>query len=176
MGVQRGVEVARGVVAEGGDDGLLAAGAHHAPGLLVLHPGLGDVLLEPGEGAPHRPVVGVDDAHIAADERRQGDRFRGREGEVAARTVRDLTVLAAAPELAPGAVRHPAFEHRPERLGIDRAFEAGLGRARSGPGAGVTVAGIVLRVIAVALVVGDALGGRGQSADRGDHARTRLRS
>ena len=62
MGMERRVEVARGVVAEGGDDGLLLAGAHHTAGLRILHPGLGDVLLEPGERARDGPVVGVDDA------------------------------------------------------------------------------------------------------------------
>ena len=175
MGVERRVEVARGVVAEGGDDGLLVAGAHHAAGLRILHAGLGDVPLEPGEGARDGPVVGVHDAGIAADQADERDRFGGREGEVAARPVRYLAVFPDAPETLPGPVGHMAFEHGAEDLGLDRAFEAELGRAAAGPGAGVAVLGIVLRVVAVALVVARPLRRRGDGADRGHHVRSRRR-
>ena len=75
------------------------------------------------------PVVGLDDARIAADECGERDRFRGREGEVAAGAVLAFAVLAHAPELAPGPVRHDAFEHPPESVRIDRPLEPGLGRA-----------------------------------------------
>ena len=44
-------------------------------------------------------VVGVDDALVAADERRDRDRLRRREREVAAGPVRDLAVRAAPAEL-----------------------------------------------------------------------------
>ena len=104
MGVGRRVEVARGVVAEGGDDGLLLPGPVHAPGLRslpgtgsgVLHPCLGDVLLKPGERVRDGPVVGIDHAGVAAGQAGKRDRFRGREGDVAARPVRYLAVLAFA--------------------------------------------------------------------------------
>ena len=112
-------------------------------------PGLGDVLLEPAERARDGPVLGVDHAGVAADERGEGDRFRGREGEVAAGAVQDLPVLAAPAELGARAVRHLAFEDRPEGAGIDRARQPELFRAPAGPGARLLVLRIVLRVVAV---------------------------
>ena len=64
VGVERRVEVARGVVAERRDHRLLVPGARHAPGLRVLHAGLGDVLLEPGQRARDGPVMGLGHAHL----------------------------------------------------------------------------------------------------------------
>ena len=170
--MERGIEVAGSIVAEGGDDRLLAAGADHAAGLGVLHPGLGDVLLEPGEGARNRPVVGVDHAGVAADQRGEGDGFRGREGEVPAGTVLDASVLAAPAQLGTRAVRHLAFEQRAEGAGIDRPRQPELFRPLARPGARFPVLGIVLGVVAVALVVARALGRGGDGPDRGDHLRS----
>ena len=68
MRMELRIEVAGSVVAEGGGDRLLAAGADHASGLRVLHPSLDGVALDPGEGASHRPVVGGDDPAVAADQ------------------------------------------------------------------------------------------------------------
>ena len=118
--VELRVEIARGVVAEGGRDHPLPAGAHQPSrrrGLPrtrsgVLHPGLDRVLLDPGKRCRDRPVVRVDDAAVAADERGQRDRLRGREGDVAARPVHELPVRVAAPELAPGGRRAPCLRAR----------------------------------------------------------------
>ena len=128
MAVQLGIEVARGVVPEGGGDDLLVADAPHLPGLRILHAGLGRVLLDPGEGRRHGAVVGVDDAVVAAHQGGNRDGFRGREGQVAARAVQDFAVLAAAPEPCVRAVRHPAFEDRLEGFGVDRTLQAELFR------------------------------------------------
>ena len=118
MGVKLRIEVPRGVVPERGGDDLLVAGAHHAPGLRVLHAGLGRVPLDPVERRRDGAVVDVDDTLVAADQGGEGDGFRGGEGEVAAGTVEDLAVLAAPPELGSGPVWHLAFEHRAERVRI----------------------------------------------------------
>ena len=48
MGVEQGVHVARGVVPEGRDDGLLIPRADHPSCPGVAHAGLGDVPLDPG--------------------------------------------------------------------------------------------------------------------------------
>ena len=183
MGVERRIEVARGVVPEGGDDRLLAAGADHASGLRilprtrsgVLHPGFRDMAFDPVEGAPDGAVVGLDDAPVAADQGGQGDRLRRAEGEVAAGPMVERAVLSHPAQPPAGAVRDAAFENRPERLGIDRTFEAEACGALSGPGAGGPVPGIVPGIVAVALVVARPLGGRGDGADRGDHVRSRPR-
>ena len=66
------------------------------------------------------------------------------------------TLPSSTPRKASGSTG--TFE--PERLG-----------ALAGPGAGLAVGGIVARVVAVLLVVGDALRGRADGADGGDHLR-----
>ena len=175
MAMQLRIEIARRVVAEGGGDDLLVADAPHLPGFRILHAGLGGVLLDPGERCRHGAVVRLDDALVAADQRSDGDRLGRGEGEVAAGTMVDLPVLAAPPEPRVRAVRHLAFEHRPEGVGVDRALQPELLRAPAGPGAGVAMLGIVLRVITVALVVGRALGRRGKRADRQHVRATRSR-
>ena len=166
MGVELGVEVARGVVPEGGGHDLLPVDARHLPRLWILHAGFGGVLLDPGKGCRDGAVVGVHDARVAADERGDGDGFRSAEGQVAAGTVQDLAVLAAAPEPGVGAVRHPSFENGPEGVRIDRTLQSELFGALAGPGARLAVLGVVLRIVAVALVVPRALGGGGQRPDR----------
>ena len=121
--------------------------------------------------------MGVDDARIAADQRREGDGFGGAEGQVAAGTVLELAgpgrspVFADASEPLAGAVGHTAFEDRLEGVGVDRTFEAELSGTLAGPGAGLPVLYVVLRVVSVALVVGRPLFRRGDGADRGDHVR-----
>ena len=145
-----------------------------AAGLGVLHPGLGDVLLEPRQRARDGPVMGIDDARVAADERGQGNGFRGREGEVAAGAVLDATVLAAPPELG--------CPSRPARLPSSTALKIfgstgpvspSSSAPLAGPGAGVPVRGIVPGVVAVLLVVARALGRGGDGPDRGHHLRSR---
>ena len=171
VGMKRGVEVAGSVMPERRDHRLLVARTRHAAGFRVLHPGLGGVLLEPVERAADGAVVGVDHARVAADQRRERDGFGGAEGQVAAGTVVELSVVPHASEPLAGAVGHAAFEDRPEGVGIDRSVEAEPGRAAPGPGAGLPVLYVVLRVVSVAFVVGSALLGRGDGADRGDHVR-----
>ena len=151
---------------------LLIALAHQIAGLRVLEPRLDRVPLDPGKRRLDGPVMGVDDAPVAADQRGERDGLGGREGDVAPGTVDELAVPVPAPEFAPGAVRHLAFEHGPEDVRIDRTFEAELARAPAEPGARLPVLRIVLHVVAVLLVVGDALRGRGDGADRGDHVST----
>ena len=66
MGVELGIEIARGVVAEGGDHGLLASGTDHAAALGIHRPGLDGVVLDPGEGSAHGGVMCRDDPLVAA--------------------------------------------------------------------------------------------------------------
>ena len=169
MGVELRVEVARGVVSEGRGDHLLATGANHAPGFGVLETGLDGIALDPVDCARDRPVVRFDDAPVATDERNERNRLRRRQRHVTAGAVLDIAFAIDAPELAPFAVRYLAGEHVFERLRIDFAHKAQLIRALAGPGARRLVIGIVLRVVAVALVVGDALGRRGDGADGRHH-------
>ena len=77
MGVKQGIQIAGGVVPEGGGDRLLVSGADHATRLRILHPGLGHIPLDPGQGAPDGPVVGLDDADVAADQGNEGDGLGG---------------------------------------------------------------------------------------------------
>ena len=102
-----------------------------------------------------------------AKSRGERDRLRGREGDIAPGTVLDVAVLVPLPQLRP--VRHLAFEHRPEGLRVDRAGEAERVRALARSGAHGLVRGIVLRVVAVALEIADALRRRGDFADRSYH-------
>ena len=172
MRVELGVEVARDLVAEGGDHRLLVSGAHHAAAVCIHRPGLDHVLLDPGEGPLHGGVVGGDDPRVAADQGRDGYGLGRREGHVPAGAVVDRTVPQPAAEPAARAVRHGAFEDIAEDVGIDRPGEPQSVCALARPGAGFPMRRIFLRVVPVALVVGDALGGRGDSADGGDHVRT----
>ncbi len=81
VGMKLGIEVARGVVAEGGGDDLLVAHPRHPAGIGslprtrsgVLHPGLGGVFLDPGQRRRHGAVVRLDDALVAAHQRGDGD-------------------------------------------------------------------------------------------------------
>ena len=163
MRVQLGVEVARGIVAEGRGHHLLAAHADHGPRRLVLHPGPDSVLLDPREGPAHRPVMRLDDAPVATYHREQRDRLWRREGDVAAGAMMELPVLAAAPELRP--VRHLALEDPAEGVRIDRPREPEGRRTLARPAARFPVRRVVLGVIAVALVVAGTLGGRRDLAD-----------
>ena len=168
VGMELGIEIARGLVGEGGDRRLLVPGTDHAARLGVLHPGLDNALLDPGEGPPHRPAVGLRDAGVAADQRGEGDGLRRGEGQVASRPVVEAAVLVPAAEPVSGPVRDLSRQHGLEYVGIDGTLEPERLGALAGPGAGLLVGGIVLGVVAVALVVADALGGRGDGAD-GDH-------
>ena len=172
MAVELRIEVARRVVAERGGDHLLPALADHPARRRVLHPGLGGVALDPGKRRLHGTVVDVGHAGVAADQRGQRDRLRGREGDVAAGAVEQLAVAVAAPELAPGAVGHLAFQDGAEDVRVDRTLEPERVGALACPGARLPVLRIVPGVVAVLLVVGDALGGRGDGADRGHHVRS----
>ena len=169
MGMELRVEVARGLVSEGGDDRLLVAGADHAPRLRVLHAGLDDVPFDPSEGALHRFVVSGDDAAIAADQGGERDRLGRGEGEVASGTVMDVALPVPASETIARSVGHLSREYVLERVRVDGTFEAERLGALAGPGAGVAVGGVVPGVVAVAFVVGHALRRRGDGADRDDH-------
>ena len=115
---------------QGGYYGLLFAHADHAAAPRVLHPRLGRVPLEPVERAPDRPVVGLHDALVVADERSQGDGLESRKRQVTVRMVVDPAVPRPAAEPPLGAVRHHALQHRLECAGVDRAFKAELGCSR----------------------------------------------
>ena len=77
----------------------------------------------------------------------------------------DLPVLV--PLVRVRAVRHLAFKHGLEGVGIDRTRKSQILRAPARPGARLPVGAIGLRVVAVLSVVGYALRGRGDHADRG---------
>ena len=113
--------------------------------------------------------MGIDDAGIAADQRGQRDRLGRGEGEVAAGTVMDFSVLAPAAELAVRPVGHLSLQNRLERIGIDRAFQAEFGRAPARPGTRLAVGGVVLRIVSILFVVAGALGRCSHRSDRGDH-------
>ena len=117
MGVELRVEIARGLVGEGGDHRLLLPGADHPFAVWILHPGLDGAPLDPGERSLHGPAVGLGDADVTAHQRGQRDGFRRGQREVAAGTVDDLAVLAGTAEARP--VRHPALEDRGEDVRID---------------------------------------------------------
>ena len=174
MGMQLGIEVARSVVAESRGHHLLVTCADHRTRRLVLDPGPDGVLLDPGEGLPHRLVVRVHDPPVAAHHRYERDRLRRRERDVAAGAVPDLPVRPPAAELRP--VRDPALEDPPEDIRIDRTREPERLGALAGPAAGLAVCRVVLRVVAVPLVVARTLRRRGDDADRGDHYRRPFRA
>ena len=114
-------------------------------------------------------VVGIDHTSIATDERDEGDGLRSRESEVAAGPVKAVAVPVHAAELPAGSIGHLAFEDRLEDVRIDGAGKAERFGALAGPGAGFPVGGIVPGVVAVALIVSDALRRRGDGPDRDDH-------
>ena len=159
-------------MAEGGDHRLLVSGAHHAAAVCIHRPGLDDVLLHPLERLAHRGVMGGDDARVAADQSRNGYGLGRRKGDVPAGAVVDRAVPEPAAKPAARAVRHGAFEDAAEVVGIDGPGEPQSLRTLARPGAGLPVRRVIRRVVPVTLVVGDALGGRGDRADGGDHVRT----
>ena len=167
--MEQGVHVARGVVPEGRDHHLLIACTDDPSCPGVAHAGLGDVPLDPREGARDSPVVGLYHARIASHECEKGNGFRGREGEVASGPVMDAAVLAPAPEPASRAVGHLSFQHRAEDVRVDRAREAEFLGALSRPGARLLMRRVVLRIVAVPLVIGRPLRRGGDGADRCDH-------
>ena len=166
VGVKLRIEIARGVMAERGDDRLLSAGADHAAGLRILHPRLDGMALGPGECALHGRVMGGDDPPVAADQGGERDGLRRGEGEVATGPVMKVAVPVLAAELSARPVGHLARKHVLEEIGIDGARQPQRLGASAGPDARFPVLGIVLRVVAVAFVVGDALRRRGDGADR----------
>ena len=97
----------------------------------------------------------------------QRDRFRRRQGDVAARPVMDVAVPVAAAELPP--VRRLAFEDRGEGVGIDRTGKPERRRAPASPSARFLVSRVILGVIPVALVVARTLRRRGDLANRRYH-------
>ena len=163
------VEVPRRVLPEGRRDHPLAARADHRAGGRVAHPRLDGVRLDPVQRRRHRPVVRLDDAVVAADQRHQRHRLGRAQRHVAAGAVDDVPADLPTPEPTPA--RNLAFEHRPEALGIDRPGEAQGLRAPARLGAGIEMRGIVLRVVAVPLEAGHALRRRGDLADGRYHRR-----
>ena len=111
--VQHRVQVSGCVMPERGNHRFLVACPDHPPGCGVLQPGLGGVLLEPGQALSDRLVVGVDDAGVAADERGERHGFRRGESYVPSRAVLERAALARAPQAPPGPVRHRAFQAPP---------------------------------------------------------------
>ena len=116
--------------------------------------------LDPGQRALDGPVMGLDDAPVAADQRRERDGFGGREGEIAPGPVLQGPIGSPASELPSGAVGRLALQHRLEEVRIDRAGEAEVLRALAGPGARFPVGRVVPGVVAVPLVIGDRPGPR----------------
>ena len=75
VGVELRIEIARGVVGEGGGHHLLAARVNQEPGLWVLHAGLDRRRLQPRQGALHRRIVRGGDGCVVAQQRDQGYGF-----------------------------------------------------------------------------------------------------
>ena len=82
------------------------------------------VALDPGEGPRHGPVVGGDDPIVSSHQRHERHRLGSRKGDVTTRPVLDLPVFVPLAEVR--AVRHPAFEHHLEGVGVDRTREPQL--------------------------------------------------
>ena len=170
-------------MAEGGGDHVLAAGADDHAGGGVLAAGLDGVLLDPLQGGADGAVVGFDDALVAAREGEQGDGLGSGEGEVAAGAVGDVAEPVAAAEAAPAG--YAALEDGLEGSGIDGAGKAEGGGAPADPSTsaaapdrcrspsaescGLAVVWIAASMAAVTFVVGDAVDGGEDLADRGDH-------
>ena len=154
---------------EGGDHGALAARADHVSVRGIVHAGLGGVFFEPRKRPPHRAVVGLDDAIVAADQRGQRHRLGRGERQVAPGPVVDFPAADTAAEALSGAVRHFARQHLTEGVRIDRAFQAQLSGAPAPPGTRRPVLRGILGVVAVALVVVCALRRARHRADGRDH-------
>ena len=169
VGMELRVEIARDLVAEGGGHHLLAAGMHQQSSLRGLHAGPDRRLLQPRKRALHRGIVRGHDGCVVAHQGGQGDRFRGGEREVASGAMIDRPILPRPSQPAAGSVRHRAFEDVCEDVGVDVSAQPQRLGALAGPAAAVRMLRVVPCVVAVPLVVGDALRGRGDCADRDDH-------
>ena len=167
MGMELRIQVARGVVVEGGRHHVLPNGPDHRAGGPILYPGLDGGGLDPGEGASHGMVVRYRNPMVTTDQGGERDRLWRGQSDLAARPVVDVPVLVPSAELGPA--WHLAFEYGGEGIGIDRTREAQGSGALARPGARLPVRRIVPGVVAVALEIGDALGGRCNLADRGYH-------
>ena len=146
----------------------LIAGAHHAAELGVHHSGLRHVALDPIKRLAHGSIVGTHDPVVPADQRGQRHGFGRRESQVPAGAVVDTALPVLAAQVYARAVGNFSREDVNEEIGIDRTAQAQRCRALAEPGAGHPVRCVVLRVVSIPLIIGDALRGRGDCAD-GDH-------
>ena len=167
MGVQVRLQVAVGLVAEGGGHHRRRLHAGMAPRGPVPLPGDQQLLLDEVERRPHGQVMRPDDPGIARHQRRERHRFWRLHRDVDTRAVLALSV-ADAPEHRVRS-RHLAGENRLEAGRSDMATETEIGRAPSVPAARFPVLRIVLRVVAVLLEIAGGDGRRGQGRDGGDH-------
>ena len=167
VGMKLRVEVPGRVMGEGGRHHFLVALSHHRPGHRVHDAGFDGAVLDPVERALRGTTVGFHDPAVPAYQCRKGHRLRRGKCDVNAGTVMEFAVAVGLAQPPP--VRHMAFQHLLKRLGLHRAGQAHRFGALAPPGAGVLVGGVVLRVVAVLLVIADALGGGGDGADGGYH-------
>ena len=149
----------------------------HASGLRVLQPGLGGVASRsrPASACPARswastmrpspPMSAASETDLGAE------KVRSRPGRCCRAPSGPL-----ASELPSGPVEYLALQHRLEEVRIDRAGEAEVLRALAGPGARFPVGRVVPGVVAVPLVIGDALGRGRDGADRDDHHSQSIRT
>lgn len=167
VGMELGVEVPAGQVAESRAHHAVGRDSRPALGGRVPAPGLEEFPLDPVQGLAHRPIMGADHPPVAMDQRLQGDRLGGRQGDVPTRAV-DMLAVHLPPEPDAGA-RHLAREHRLEPLRVDMAAQAQCQRRLPVPETRPAVLGIVLRVVAVLLVVFDRGRGGAEFRYRSDH-------
>ena len=130
---------------EGDRDHVLSAGAEHASGLRILHPGFDDVGLVLGERAGHRPVVRGDDAFATTDLSGEGGGLRGGERPVPPGPMTDVAFLVPAPEPTTGSVRDLSREYVLEYVRVDGTFEPKCPGAFAKPSTDFLMRGIVPR-------------------------------
>ena len=153
VGMELGVEVAAGEVAEACHHHAVGPDAGTAPGSRIPAPGLQEVRLHPVQRRPHRLVMGSDHPPVACDQAFQGHRLRRRERDVPARTV--IVFALAHPPQADPLAGYMAVQKGFEARRADVAPQAEIARRASVPEARAAVFRVVLRVVAVALVVVD---------------------
>ena len=153
VGMELRVEIAAGQMPEPGRHQAFSLHPGPTLRLRIPTPRLDELPLDPVEGGVDRFVVGPDDPSVADHQALERHRLRRRQRQVPPRAV-FAPAVALASQLNPGS-RHPARKHLLEALRVNVRLEAQGEGPGPAPEARLAVFGIVLRVVAVLLVIGD---------------------